>query len=224
MSVFSWFGNRSSQSSDDPAVHRYLDHFRSAIPKHCPVRDLSFVVLDTETTGLDPAKDVLISMACYRVIGMSMDLSDRFECTIRREDYQPGAHTRIHGIMAKHLESGSSEREALLGFLDYIHGHILVGHHIAFDLRFLNKALLRQFNVRLKNKSLDTAGLASRLEKPVLENTGTESLDALCARYGISPLQRHTAAGDAYMTALLFLKLLGRLDKRGVTTCRDLMR
>ena len=224
MSVFSWLGKRSSQLSDEPAVRDYLDHFRSAIPKRCPVRELPFAVIDTETTGLDPAKDELISMACYRVTGMNMDLSDRLECTIRRRDYQPGTHTRIHGMMAKHLETGSSEQEVLLALLEFIRGHILVGHHIAFDTRFLNKALLRHFNVKLKNKSLDTARLASRLEKPVLENAGTESLDTLCARYSISPLQRHTAAGDAYMTALLFLKLLGRLEKRGVTTYRDLMR
>lgn len=224
MTLSNWFKNQKKHPAGDPAVHPYLDHFRARIPKDLSIREFPFVVLDTETTGLNPAKDEIISIACYRIQSMSLDLSDRFDTVIRKKDYPPGEHTRIHGIMAKHMAAGSPEREALLAFLEFIGGDILVGHHIAFDTRFLNKALKKHFNLKLKNKSLDTAAMASRLEKPILENATPESLDALCARYGISPVQRHTAAGDAYMTAILFMKLLSRLEKRGVATYRDLLR
>lgn len=215
--------NRSEPPPDDPAIHAYLAHFRNAIPKNVSTRDLTFVVLDTETTGLDPTRNQVISIACFRVKYSSLDLSDSFEIMIRRSAYHPGGDVRIHGILAKHNATGLSERDALLYFLEFIQANILVGHHIDFDLRFLNRSLKQHFGLILKNKVLDTAALAARLEKPVFEKAGTESLDILCHRYGIAPLQRHTATGDAYMTAILFMKLLGRLEKRGVRTYRDLL-
>jgi len=79
---------------------------------------------------------------------------------------------------------------------------------------------------QLKNKYLDTAKLAIRVEHlhpTQLLKPSDYTLDALCNRYKIPMHDRHTAAGDALLTSLLSLKLLSKLKKRGVKTLGDLL-
>ena len=80
---------------------------------------------------------------------------------------------------------------------------------------------------KLRNKTLDTARLARRIHNPFdapMSKQQQLSLDALCRQYHIPLGERHTAAADTYITALLFLKLLARLKKRGVDTIGELMK
>ncbi|HKK78702.1 MAG TPA: hypothetical protein VJ933_03695, partial [Phaeodactylibacter sp.] len=78
--------------------------------------------------------------------------------------------------------------------------------------------------VKLKNKGVDTAVLARRLANhPQLAKRGAFGLDQLCQDYHIPMSDRHTAAGDAYITAILLMKMLRRLEKRGVRTLGDLL-
>lgn len=205
-------------------VRAYLEQVESRMPKHTRLRDIPFAVIDTEATGLDAGRSGILTIGGYRLKGMEIDLSTSLHAVINREDYQPGSDIRVHGIMSRHVQSGIPEKEALERLLAFVGGRIIVGHHIAFDIRLINRALRNTFGIRLGNRTLDTGQLASRVEKPVLDRADPESLDALCSRYRIPPLARHTAAGDAYVTALLFLKLLGRLEKRGVDTWRKLLR
>jgi len=96
---------------------------------------------------------------------------------------------------------------------------VLVGHHLRFDISILNEALKKRHAGKLRNPLIDTRDLALRVEKGRGghdDQPGNYSLDALCQRYHIPGSDRHTAAGDAYITAILLLKLLGRLRKRGV--------
>mgnify|MGYP006355553467 FL=1 len=89
--------------------------------------------------------------------------------------------------------------------------------------------LLKKYGApALKNKVLDTAELTKRLDFPLRNYqfavNKEYTLDALCARYGVIPKARHTAAGAAYITAILFQKLLSDLDKKGISQVKDLKR
>ena len=89
----------------------------------------------------------------------------------------------------------------------------------------VNKVLQRELRQKLKNKVLDTSHLARRLAlKPQHARPGTFGLDNLCRLYQIPMHDRHTAGGDAFITAVLLLKLLARLRKRGVHTLGDLLK
>jgi DNA polymerase-3 subunit epsilon len=106
--------------------------------------------------------------------------------------------------------------------LEYIKDAVLVAHHAAFDVAMINFALKRMNLPKLKNKVLDTGHV---FQKTKLDNSKAHfSLDDLSKRFNIPQHDRHTASGDAYITAILFLKLLSILNKKDDLTLRDLLR
>ncbi|MBK8492479.1 MAG: 3'-5' exonuclease [Saprospirales bacterium] len=206
----------------------YLDQNRYPPGKNTPLEEVCFVVFDTETTGLNPRTDKILSIGAVRVKGEQMDLNLTFERILLHENIPINKEAiGIHGILPGKSLTGREEGPALADFLSFIGNSILVGHHLQFDIAIVNEALRRHKAGKLKNPFLDTRLLAIRLEKglgAVDHQPGQYSLDALCQRYQITPSDRHTAAGDAYLTAILLLKLLSRLKKRGVKTLGQLLR
>ena len=174
-----------------------------------------FVVLDCETTGLDPRRDRIVSIGAVGMSDGDIILGDSFEALLRVTHNT--AATLVHGITRAEARFGMEERDALLAFLAYLRDGVIVGHHIAHDIAMLNAACRRQLDLELPNRHLDTLGLTLQLERdgafagePPLQGS---SLDALCSRFGIAPYDRHTAPGDAFLTAQVFLRLL-RYAKR----------
>ena len=178
-----------------------------------------YVVLDLETTGLDSEKDSILSFAMLRIEQGEIGLRDRFEGFLAGSQGLNEA-SLVHQIVGSDHRGAYYQREFLQAMLGYIGNSVLVGHHIAMDLNFINQLMRRETGMRLKNQILDTAHLAVRLQNPVLNNTlsarNYPNLDELCAQYGIEPEARHTAAGDALTTAQLFLKLKKAALKRGI--------
>ena len=106
--------------------------------------------------------------------------------------------------------------------LNYVENSVLVAHHAAFDIAMINNALKRMELPKLKNKSLDTSHL---FNKTRLDTSKAHfSLDELAERFKIPLHDRHTASGDAYITALLFLKLVSILNKNGSLKLKDLLK
>jgi DNA polymerase-3 subunit epsilon len=96
--------------------------------------------------------------------------------------------------------------------LDHLKDGVIVGHHISHDIASLNAAYERHWGITLLNRSVDTMSLTLHLERagafagraPIQDFT----LDALCDMFYIAPHGRHTASGDAFLTAQIFLRLL----------------
>lgn len=184
------------------------------------VDEARFVVLDSETTGLDPRRDKLITIGAVAVRAGEILLEDSFEVMIRLA-YNNSSVT-VHGITRDEAAGGMEEREAVELFLEYLGGGVIVGHHIGHDIEALNCACERHFGFRLANRSLDTMDLTLHLNddggfagKAMAEGF---SLDGLCAMFGIAPHDRHTAGGDAFLTALVFQRLLRVARRTGRTT------
>ncbi len=182
-------------------------------------------VLDCETTGLNPKTDRLVSMGAVAVIDGEIRLDDSLEALVR-VGYNSAAVT-VHGVTWEEASTGLPEAEALEALLAYLRDAVIVGHHIRHDLETLTEALDRQWGARLLNESLDVMGLALLLEgdgafegEPPMRDF---SLDALCARFGVKPYGRHTAAGDAFLTAQVFLRLLKAAGRVGRTTTEGLL-
>ena len=224
MKPFFFFRKQQLSPADQAIRQEYLARFKEKSAKKTPLRKLSFVVLDTETSGLDYKNDHILSIAAIPIANFQMDLGARFEAYFYRDDFVPGDSVQVHGILNRHLKDGEDEKAILASFLDFLKTSIIVGHHVGFDLAILNQALKRNFHLKLRNKTLDTALLAYRIENPFGgRSRKPTNLDALCKEYQIPLGERHTAAGDTYITALLFLKLLAKLERRKVHTLRDLI-
>jgi len=102
--------------------------------------------------------------------------------------------------------------------LDFVKDDVIVGHHICFDVRIINKSLTDYGYKKLKNKVLDTGYLYRKL-KPFLgypNQVKQLSLDDLCEDLQISRKGRHTASGDALITALAFIKIKKKLMKENI--------
>ena len=179
-----------------------------------------YVVFDLETTGLNPSEDRILSFAFLRMTSEEVKLNERFEGFINLDDQAPIKASDIHQITRGDTSVGFSENEFIQEVLAFIGTSTLVGHHVSFDVDCLNQVLVKFYDFRLQNRTLDTAQIGARLDRAEPSAyTGTrtiKNLDSLCRDHGITPEARHSASGDAYTTALLFLKLLHKARKRGI--------
>lgn len=196
-------------------VDRYRAGFAQTWADEASIDRVRFVVLDSETTGLNPRVDRLITMGAVAVQHAEIVVDDSFNALITIERNTEAV--TVHGVTRDESRRGVDEPVALERFLDYLKDGVIVGHHIGHDIATIDAALERHWEVRLLNRSLDTMDLTLHLERdgafaarpPIRQFT----LDALCALFGVIPHDRHTASGDAFLTAQVFLRL-ERLAKR----------
>lgn len=192
------------------------------------VLDSHFVVLDTETTGLDAKKDRILSVGAVPVENLKMNLASHHDVILQQKKDFSGDSISVHGILPVETTVGITEKEYFPHFLTLIQDAVIVGHHVAFDYAILSRYVKEQFGFSLTNRMLDTHRLAIRAEQGSSAKDSLQisqqkyTLDALCQRYDIEPLDRHTAAGDAFLTALLFLKLVKKM-KLNNSLLRDLL-
>lgn len=184
-----------------------------------------FVVLDTETTGFDYATDRILCIGAIVLQNNTIPINGSFEVYIQQEHYNQ-ATAKIHGILKEFVIDRPTELEALQQFLDFLGDSIIIAHHTIFDITMINKALERNGLPELKNKTLDTAVLYKKtlLVSNLLERKENYSLDELADKFDISKKDRHTAMGDAYITAIAFLKILNKLRERKEITLRQLFK
>ncbi len=186
-----------------------------------------FVVIDTEMTGLDPRFDRIVSIGAIPCIGVELHVDATFEAYVRISHNTSAV--RLHGITRELAEAwGAEESQVIAEFLDYLRDGIIVGHHVRHDVEMLELAAKRCWGIeRLPNLVIDTADLSLRLEEVGLlcqphEQEADYSLDGLCSRFGIPPHDRHTATGDAFLAAQVFMKLLKRARRGGMLRLGEL--
>lgn len=198
-----------------PFLELYHACFERTWADDLSIDNVRFVVLDSETTGLDPATDRIVTIGAVAVIGGDIVLRDSFSALLQIERNTEAV--TVHGVTRDEARRGVPEPEALAAFLDYLRDGVIVGHHIGHDIATIDAACERHWGMKLLNRSLDTMDLTLHLERdgafagrpPIRRYT----LDALCTMFGVIPHDRHTADGDAFITAQVFLRLL-RLSGR----------
>ncbi|MEL6832695.1 MAG: 3'-5' exonuclease [Bacteroidota bacterium] len=218
---------------DTPYWKAYQAHFMEQPTRSTLIRDLRFVVLDTETTGLDPQNDTILSIGAVAVRDQQIWIGDRFEAFLPQESNQvvnDQEAVAVHGILGKHGNQQQATAEILIDFLAYLKGSIFVAQHAAFDYGILQAAYRKELQGHLLNATIDTAHLARRLDDPSRSSHMNPAkakqygLDQLCQRFNIPIEARHTASGDALLTAILLVKLLSRLETRGIKHWGELQR
>ncbi|MGH8915270.1 MAG: exonuclease domain-containing protein, partial [Acidimicrobiia bacterium] len=183
-----------------------------------PLFDVTFCVLDLETTGGSPFDCEITEIGAVRHRGG--ELLGTFQTLVDPGLPIPPSITILTAISQSMVINAPPIPEALPAFLEFIGDAVIVGHNVRFDLSFLNAAAGRLDYERLSNDSVDTAGLARRLIRDEVRNLKLQTLAAYF-RSPVSPI--HRALDDARATAHVFHALLERAGSLGVTNLDDLL-
>ncbi len=178
------------------------------------------VVLDLETTGLNPAKHEVIAIGAVAITGGVIHLNDQFDLVLRRPELDISDTVLIHGIGPEALTRGHETEDALLYLLDWMNGDPVLAYHSAFDQKFLEKTLRSELGYTQPHVWMDVADLLPALFPDA--QTGGKSLDNWADFFGLEVSARHHAAADAMATAELTLAALNKARKEGVETLREL--
>lgn len=176
---------------------------------------LRWVVLDCESSGLDPARDQLLSVGAVSLREGRIDHADSFGAVLRQSRASGAPNILVHGIGAEAQLAGRDPSEALADFIRYAGNGPAVAFHAAFD-----RALLQRAIPRWKPRWLDLAQLAPALFPAHAKSC--KSLDDWLAAFAILHPERHDALADAYATAQLMQVLLAEAERQGLAAARDL--
>ncbi|KAA0258027.1 3'-5' exonuclease [Deferribacter autotrophicus] len=173
------------------------------------IHEATFCVIDTETTGLEIKTAKLINVAAVKVVDFK--IKDFYNVFINPEMDIPEDSIQWHGITNEMVKDKPIIAEVLPEFLKFISDSVIVGHHVNFDLKMINKELQEAFNAEIKNIWIDTMLLFS---KNILNRDELVSLDYLLRLYNVKCQGRHTALGDALATAEVFNKLVIKIKHK----------
>ena len=173
-----------------------------------------WVVIDTETAGLDPDRDPLLAIVGVAVDGDGIRLDDSFEVLVRSAPAGDAANIVVHGIGHAAQAAGMNAPAALARFRAWAADSPRVGFHVDFDRAVLRNACARAGIPDDDAPWLDLAPLAAAFA-PDAYRRGGRSLDDWLAAFGIECSLRHNAAADALATAELLLRLRARGARQG---------
>ncbi|TNF61293.1 MAG: DNA polymerase III subunit epsilon [Burkholderiales bacterium] len=176
--------------------------------------ELVYTVFDTETTGLNPAQgDEIIQIGATRIVNGKHLRQECFEQLVDPKRPIPAASIPIHGIQPEMVVGQPTIEEVLPAFHAFAQDTVLVAHNAAFDMRFL------QLKERVTGKVFDHPVLDTLLLSAVVHpNQDSHRLEAIAERFNITIIGRHTAMGDAMVTAEVLIKLIPLLAEKGIHT------
>ena len=179
--------------------------------------DLSYVVVDVETTGgRSYGSDRITEIAA--VVVERGEISRVYETLVNPQRPIPpmvSALTRITWNMVKHAPTF---RDIVKDVADALRGHVFVAHNAGFDWRFVTTEIARATGERMEGRRLCTVKMARHL----VPQLSRRSLDHLSRFYGVENTARHRAGGDALATAKVFIRLLREARERGYETWQEL--
>jgi DNA polymerase III epsilon subunit family exonuclease len=176
-----------------------------------------FVAIDLETTGLDPRRSAVVSVAAIPYVGGRPQPG--YAALVNPGEAIPAPATAIHGLTDAMVRDAPPIGQVLPELESLCGSRVLVGHNVGFDVTVLNRACAAHGRPRLPNAALDTRRLAAALHPDWLDL----ELETLAARLGVTVVGRHTAEGDARAAGDLLLALLPELTGRGFRTVAELL-
>jgi CBS domain-containing protein len=186
----------------------------AAISNATPLIALDAVVIDTETTSLDPAKARIVEIAAVRLAGGRVEIDDAFVRLVRPDEAVPASAVAIHHIDDAKLAGAPGFGQVWPELLAFMGNAVVIGHTLGFDLAVLRRECERADARFSRPRTLDTRLLAQVAEP----NLASFTLEGLSSWLGVDIKNRHSALGDAVATARIFCALLPKLRAGGIRT------
>ena len=192
-------------------------------------KSYNYAVLDLETTGLSTETDRVVSVAAVRVQKGQILLGGSFTELVNPGRNIPAESIKIHGIKPDQVTHARHASAVFQDFLDWLGSDILVAHYAEFDLHFTNFTMQRLYGFNLQNLVIDLVRMCQGVVLPsdpygINRNRRKCGLDDLVDRFGLSGAERHTAAGDALVSALIFQRMLAQLEQMSQGRLKDLIK
>jgi DNA polymerase-3 subunit epsilon len=182
-------------------------------PARTAVDEGRWVVVDVETSGLDPARDRLLAIAAIAVRvdwaarRIAIDPGDSFEVVLRQEQVSDKANILLHGIGAQRQVQGMAPSEAMAAFRAFIGRSPLLAFHAAFDQQLVQRYFEREAQGPPANPWLDIEQLCAVTH----EGLRCRALDDWLTHFGITCAVRHQAAADTFAECELLLRIWPRV-------------
>ena len=178
--------------------------------------NLSYTVIDTETTGLDPTTDEIIAIGAVRIVNGRLLRGEIFNVLVDPQRDIPEKSMKIHGIRPEMLQGQPTIEKVLPQLYQFVGNSVIVGHNVAFDMRmFQVKEYIAP--VRFTQPVLDIMFLSAVIHPAHRRH----NLEAISERLGITITGRHTALGDALTAGEVLLKCLPILARNNILTLED---
>jgi len=196
---------------------------RSPVPRRTPLRDVRFVVLDTELTSLDKRTNRLLSVGAIAMRGPKILLGEQFYRVVNPGVDVPAESIVVHGLRPEDVAQGDSPDAVLNDLHEFLGACVLVGHFVGIDAHVLNKEL-RAIGGSLALHALDTARAFHWLMLQQSLGEGHDHVNAaldlasVASHYGIAVHDAHHALVDAFVTAQVWQRILADLEAAGVAT------
>lgn len=186
-----------------------------SVSSSIPFHEMRFVVIDLETTGFHyHMGDEIISIGAVIIEDGQIKPDKIFHKLVDPHCHVPYEVQALTGIQTEMLTGCPSFFGVVQSFLKFIGGSVIVGHNIEFDLSFINYKLRKYCHTKIDTHTIDTITLAHFIG---IRSRGF-ALDDLIDFYGIASVGRHSALGDALMTAEVFVRLISELEDHSIKT------
>lgn len=192
---------------------KFLSRARS---KHGELEQLSYIVVDLETTGLDPANDEIIEIGAIKI--GNGEVKDIFNKLIKPERQIPAGITELTGISQEMVNDELPIKPVLEKFAAFIDDSILMAHNADFDISFLKNNFKKYLNKDLHNFTVCTLLVA----RDILPNLENHKLHTIAKYFGVEVANRHRAIGDVEVTYQVWQNLSKKLKDRNIATKQDL--
>jgi DNA polymerase-3 subunit epsilon len=202
---------------------RHLEHdlaLHDRPPDHRPIHhdmvltELPILVFDTETTGLDVAMDRVVSAGGVRMHGLRIYPTHIFDILCDPEMPIPPRSTAIHGITDAMVAGAQKFSDVAERIATACRNKVVVGHNIGFDMAMIGREMRLAGFAWERPVTLDTLNLYAALHPHAVKL----DLETVAAELGVEVRGRHTALGDALMTAEIFRRIVPMLAGAGIVT------
>jgi len=167
-----------------------------------------YVVYDTETTGLDPKKDEILSIGAVKIKDNKILTSETFELYVKPSGNIDEKSITIHHIRPCDLEVALEPQEAIEKFLHFIGSRPLVGYYLEFDIAMIERYVKPWLGIKLPNKQIEISGLYFDRKTALIPQGHIDlRFEKIMQDLNVPNLGQHNAVNDAIMTGLCFLKL-----------------
>ena len=200
-----------------PLVYDFdlLDKETSDDLNNCALRDLCFVVFDSETTGLDPVADNVVQLGAVRVVNGKILNGEVFDTFVNPGRPIPPVSTAVHHVSDDMVANAPAFDHVCRAFHKFSENAVIIAHNAPFDMAFLRRQS-KGTDISFDHPVLDTVHLSA----VVFGGSAEHTLDALCDRLDVTIPEevRHTALGDALATAEALVAMIPILEGRGLHT------